>query len=64
MAKPVFIVEIGQTIASVERTLIEETLAYVEGDKRLAAQWLGISFKTIYNRLNAYKWEDARDEQV
>jgi len=41
----------------VSRRLIEATLAEC-GSKRKAADMLGISLKTLYNRLAAYKSED------
>jgi DNA-binding NtrC family response regulator len=44
----------GQTIESVERELIRATLEQVDGNKTLAAEMLGISTKTLYNRLHAY----------
>ena len=44
----------GQTIEDVERELITVTLKDVNGNKSLAAQMLGISTKTLYNRLHAY----------
>lgn len=46
----------GQTIDDVEKELIRVTLEKVEGNKTLAAEMLGISTKTLYNRLNA--WEN------
>ena len=44
----------GRTIEDVERELIKVTLEEVEGNKSLAAKMLGISIKTLYNRLHAY----------
>ncbi len=44
----------GRTIEDVERELIKVTLVDVEGNKSLAAKMLGISIKTLYNRLHAY----------
>ena len=38
-----------------ERRLILATLEDCEGDKKKAAEVLGISLKTLYNRLNEYK---------
>jgi two-component system, NtrC family, response regulator HydG len=49
----------GQTIEDVERLLISATLQKVEGNKTLAAEMLGISTKTLYNRLHAYGDFDA-----
>ena len=45
---------IGTPLAEVERRLILATLEYCSGDKRKAAAMLGISLKTLYNRLNLY----------
>jgi DNA-binding NtrC family response regulator len=45
----------GRSIRDVERELIEKTLEHFEGDKRAAAEALGISLNTLYNRLNSYQ---------
>lgn len=45
----------GQTIEEMERELISLTLAQFKGDKPKAAESLGISLKTLYNRLNSYE---------
>ncbi len=52
---PVLTVPVGQPVAEVERRLILATLRLVDGDKREAARRLGISLKTLYNRLNVYE---------
>ena len=44
----------GKTIEEVEKELIYLTLKKVNGNKTLAADMLGVSVKTLYNRLNAY----------
>lgn len=44
----------GQTIENVEKELIRITLEKVDGNKTAAAEMLGISTKTLYNRLHAY----------
>ncbi len=49
------VVQVGASIADVERVLIEATLAHLDGDKPAAARMLGISLKTLYNRLNVYE---------
>jgi len=46
---------IGRSIRDVERELIMRTLEHLGGDKRAAAETLGISLNTLYNRLNAYE---------
>ena len=53
---PLLSVRVGTTLDEVSRRLIEATLAEC-GSKRKAADMLGISLKTLYNRLAAYKSE-------
>ena len=53
---PLLSVRVGSTLDEVSRRLIEATLAEC-GSKRKAADMLGISLKTLYNRLAAYKAE-------
>ena len=48
----------GRTIEEMERELIGNTLDAVNGNKTKAAEMLGISLKTLYNRLNQYKQEE------
>jgi DNA-binding NtrC family response regulator len=51
---------VGTSISDVERQLIEATLEEYGGNKKKTADVLGVSLKTLYNRLNAYKnGEDA-----
>jgi len=54
---PLLHVRLGSSIAQVERRLILATLEHCDGDKKEAAEILGISLKTLYNRLNVYKSE-------
>ena len=62
---PLLTVRVGSTLDDVGRRLIEATLAECRS-KRKAADMLGISLKTLYNRLAAYKAaepdEDDDDE--
>lgn len=44
----------GKTIDEVEKELIYLTLKKVGGNKAMAADMLGVSVKTLYNRLSAY----------
>ena len=46
--------QVGMSLADIERHFILATLEHYGGDKRKAAEVLGISLKTIYNRLNNY----------
>jgi DNA-binding NtrC family response regulator len=48
-------VSVGSEIAAVEKQLILATLSHFDGDKKKAAQTLGISLKTLYNRLSVYR---------
>ncbi len=50
-------VKVGTSLPEAERRLILATLEECEGDKKKAAEVLGISLKTLYNRLNEYKAE-------
>ncbi len=45
------VIPIGMPLEEVEKLLISETLQAVKGDKRLAAQLLGIATRTIYRKL-------------
>ena len=47
-------VRVGQSIADVEKRLILAPLAANDGNKKIAAAVLGISLKTMYNRLAEY----------
>lgn len=49
----------GRTIEEVERQLIMQTLERFENNKTKAAEALGVSVKTLYNRLSSYGVEDA-----
>jgi DNA-binding NtrC family response regulator len=55
-------VRVGSTLEEVSRRLIEATLAEC-GSKRKAAEMLGISLKTLYNRLAAYKANEPALEE-
>jgi len=44
---------VGTALAEVERRMIMETLKFTEGDKRLAADLLGIATRTIYRKIEA-----------
>jgi len=51
---PLLRVSIGSSLEDAERRLILATLDHTRGQKRSAARVLGISVKTLYNRLKAY----------
>lgn len=46
-------VGVGTALAEVERRMILETLKFTRGDKRLAADLLGIATRTIYRKLES-----------
>jgi len=47
--------QVGTSIEEVERRLIMATLDAYGGNKRKTADILGVSLKTLYNRLNSYR---------
>jgi len=47
-------VQAGVSIRDMERTLIEKTLVHVRGNRTEAAQLLGISIRTLRNKLHTY----------
>jgi len=53
----------GRSIRDVEKDLIQMTLDHCKGDKRAAAAMLGVSLKTLYNRLNEYTSGDEDDDE-
>jgi DNA-binding NtrC family response regulator len=60
---PHFELRIGESLDEVEREFIFKTLDFTNGNKVRAAQILGISLKTLYNRLVRYHGKD-RDPAV
>ena len=54
-------VKIGTPLAEVERRLITATLRHCDGNKSKAAELLGVSLKTLYNRLGAYRTDEAAE---
>ncbi len=48
---------VGRTVADVERVLIIDTLKHTLGNRTHAAKILGISIRTLRNKLNAYVQE-------
>lgn len=53
-------VQVGKTVAEVERELILETLDQLSGNRTHAAQILGISIRTLRNKLKQYA-EDGHE---
>jgi DNA-binding NtrC family response regulator len=46
---------LGQTVAEVEKHFLFHTINHMDGNKTKAAKILGISLKTLHNKLNKYK---------
>jgi two-component system, NtrC family, response regulator AtoC len=57
-------IRVGTTLEEVERRVTMATLAYCGQVKRKAAEILGVSLKTLYNRLEAYGGKEARDGDI
>jgi len=51
--------EIGTPLEEIELRVIHETLRHTKGDKRLAAQLLGIATRTIYRKLDTMEEAEA-----
>jgi DNA-binding NtrC family response regulator len=56
-------VPLGSRLDEAERSLIVATLEHFDGNKRRAAEVLGCSLKTLYNKLNGYAREAAWAQQ-
>lgn len=52
-------VAVGTSLAEIERRVIYATLDLCEGNKRRCAEMLGVSLKTLYNRLAEYQSGDV-----
>ena len=52
-------IPVGTTIEQAERELIELTLKHTRNNKTRAAEILGISLKTLFNKLKEYGAESA-----
>jgi len=53
-------VRVGERLVDTERRLILATVAHFDGDKKKAAEALGVSVKTVYARLSVYRATEAR----
>jgi two-component system response regulator HydG len=61
-SEPWIRIPIGTPLDQVERRLIEETLKWTGGDKKLAASVLNTSLRTLYRRLEEYGQEVDPEE--
>ena len=57
-------VDVGTSLDESEKALILATLNQLSGNKREAAAMLGVSLKTLYNRLKEYELEAASRVEV
>jgi DNA-binding NtrC family response regulator len=57
-------VRVGTPLDDIERRVTMATLAQCGNVKRRAAEILGISVKTLYNRLEAYAASDSAAREV
>jgi DNA-binding NtrC family response regulator len=55
---------VGMTFEDIEREMLLKTLAACNNNKRLAARTLGITAKTIYNRLLRYRSQGLIDDDL
>lgn len=55
---------LGMTLREVDRAYVEAVLSRNGGNKSRSAQALGISEKTLYNKLNRYAAEDEKRERA
>jgi two-component system, NtrC family, response regulator HydG len=53
-----FELSLGSSLDEMERQFIRRTLEFTSGNKARAAELLGISLKTLYNRLERYQAKD------
>ncbi len=54
---PVVRITVGDSLAEVERRLIQKTLEFARGNKKKTAELLKLSLKTIYNKIKEYGLE-------
>jgi len=63
-SEPIVTIPVGTSLAEADRRLIFATLQHCGGVKKHAAEVLGISLKTLYNRLEDYAADDAREADM
>src|SRR5207244_12134219 len=56
-----FELRLGMSLDEVERDVIIRTVEFTGGNKSRAAEILGISLKTLYNRLERYQGSEPQD---
>lgn len=58
------VLPLGSPLAEAEQRLIYATLGYCNGNKTQTAEVLGVSLKTLYNRLNGYQSKSPAPEEM
>ena len=53
-------IPLGSSMQAIEQTAIQETLRYTDGNKSKAAELLGITRKTLYDKIRRYDISDVR----
>jgi DNA-binding NtrC family response regulator len=61
VGKEILEIKLGASLDEVERDLIKRTVDFAGGNKSRAAEILGVSLKTLYNRLERYQNRDPRE---
>ena len=56
-------IRLGSTMDDVERELIVRTIEFTGGNKTRAAEVLGVSLKTLYNRLERYERKEPAEAE-
>lgn len=56
-----FVIQFGTPLDQIERVVISETLRRTGGDKKIAAQLLGVATRTIYRKIDALQQVNERD---
>ncbi len=54
-------IKLGTSLDEVERDLIKRTVEFAGGNKSRAAEILGVSLKTLYNRLERYQSRESHE---
>lgn len=54
-------VRVGMTMDEIEKEAISKTLTETGGNKKQAAEMLGIGVRTLYRKLESYSWQNKSD---
>lgn len=56
--------QIGMTLKDVEKKVIQKSMDHFEGNKTKVAATLGVSLRTIDNKVSLYKVQDEKREDA